>query len=827
MHFGHKGLKHLVQASLLVGALLATLPALAQTGQISGVAKDPHGALVAKATVQITNQETTHKTTVKTDASGSYTATNLAAGHYVVVVSAPGFATFTSAILTIADGQPSSYDVQLKVGPAHSFVNVEGLKEGSVELGYKPTTANTTGPWDTLPIQNTPYSINVMSADLIENLNITSVDDFYRVDPVIQQNLTSRYFVNSDGEELRGFQQNPATGGRFEDGMRSSWAPPAFEDVDRVEVITGLTGFLYGANHVGGMINYVTKKPTDAPLGNLTIGSQGDAVLWHADLGGPITKNDKFGYRLNMATQNAPAGIDGISRQLGTLNLDWHARKNLFADFGYSYQRTTVLGTAPTWWGLTNWNFVPNQSKYWGQPWATGTDTVFKYTPKVVWNISDKLTFRTGYQYVIDKQSYGYVYPMISVGSTGSFTETLYNCPPSNNFTNAGYSFIDYKFKTSFLEHKVTAGWSGDNMENKIPMGLGANWVTVTGTIANGPGSIPNPKLPLKNYLTSGSNYWAKYGVDKAYNWQIGDEITVGKKAEVLLGINRATVGEASYNWETGIAAINGIYDRSAWTPSASLVYKPIERLSTYFTYIQGLQEGLVVPQNTLCAPGNTTCTWYTDGGKVFDAQIDRQYEIGAKMTAGKVLLTAALYQIAKANTYQTSVITVANGVTTTTIDEEQNGQQRNRGIEFTATGKITRDLLIVGGLNIINPSVQKATPSASNPNPDGKLATNVAEHMYKVHAEYNIPKVKGFTLSAGTNYTGKRYENAINTLIMPDYNLVDLGARYKTDLKGRAVTFRVYATNVTNKAYWLNASETGMPTVVSASMEISLFRRE
>jgi iron complex outermembrane receptor protein len=84
---------------------------------------------------------------------------------------------------------------------------------------------------------------------------------------------------------------------------------------------------------------------------------------------------------------------------------------------------------------------------------------------------------------------------------------------------------------------------------------------------------------------------------------------------------------------------------------------------------------------------------------------------------------------------------------------------------------------------------------------------------------------LRGFTVSAGTNYTGNRYENAINTLSMPDYNLVDLGARYRADLKGRAVTFRFLATNATNKAYWLNAEETGMPTVISASMEISLAR--
>ena len=124
MHSSHKGLKHLIQASLLVGLLLATLPALAETGQISGVAKDPHGAVVIGAEVQVINQDTAATTKVTTDNTGTYSAHNLQPGRYQVTVNAKGFGLAKSADIILADGQALVHDVQLAVGASRSTVNV-------------------------------------------------------------------------------------------------------------------------------------------------------------------------------------------------------------------------------------------------------------------------------------------------------------------------------------------------------------------------------------------------------------------------------------------------------------------------------------------------------------------------------------------------------------------------------------------------------------------------------------------------------------------------------------------------------------------------------
>src|ERR1700691_1173927 len=81
--------------------LLLAIPALGQpsvqTGQITGVVKDPDQALVPGSPVTLTNQQTKVRSTAATDAQGAYTFPSLTPGAYVVEVDAAGFKPSVSA----------------------------------------------------------------------------------------------------------------------------------------------------------------------------------------------------------------------------------------------------------------------------------------------------------------------------------------------------------------------------------------------------------------------------------------------------------------------------------------------------------------------------------------------------------------------------------------------------------------------------------------------------------------------------------------------------------------------------------------------------------
>jgi Carboxypeptidase regulatory-like domain/TonB-dependent Receptor Plug Domain len=105
-------------------SILANGQELAAT--LTGRATDPSGAAIPGATVVVAqNGVNGVSRTVRTDAHGSYTVTNLAAGNYNVTVTAPGFETYTAKDVTLNVAQTRSVDTQLTVGGANQTVTVQ------------------------------------------------------------------------------------------------------------------------------------------------------------------------------------------------------------------------------------------------------------------------------------------------------------------------------------------------------------------------------------------------------------------------------------------------------------------------------------------------------------------------------------------------------------------------------------------------------------------------------------------------------------------------------------------------------------------------------
>lgn len=64
--------------------------------------------------------------------------------------------------------------------------------------------------------------------------------------------------------------------------------------------------------------------------------------------------------------------------------------------------------------------------------------------------------------------------------------------------------------------------------------------------------------------------------------------------------------------------------------------------------------------------------------------------------------------------------------------------------------------------------------------------------------------------LNAGVYYTGRRFTDVLNQGVLPAYATLSLGASYRLALpKGRAMTLRANADNVTDKRYWATGGST------------------
>ncbi|WP_257119137.1 TonB-dependent receptor domain-containing protein [Aliarcobacter vitoriensis] len=178
-----------------------------------------------------------------------------------------------------------------------------------------------------------------------------------------------------------------------------------------------------------------------------------------------------------------------------------------------------------------------------------------------------------------------------------------------------------------------------------------------------------------------------------------------------------------------------------------------------------------------------------------------------------RALLTASLFRIEKANSFEDKSTVASLGKPTLT----QDGEQIHQGLELGLTGKVTDNLTLMGGATFMDLSIEKATNQAL----EGKKPINAATKMAKLFAEYNIPMIQGLTLTGGIYYTGKRYGNSSNTDIMPSYTLYDAGLRYKTKLGNYPTSFNLTAQNLTDKVYWIHSNGLGDPRSVAFSMKM------
>ena len=107
--------------------LVSALGALAQTnsGQIRGSVTDPTGAVIPNASVSITTADGHTVATATSNSAGAYQAGHLAAGTYIVIGNAQGFATSASKAVTVGAGESKTFNVTLPVAEVKQQVQVD------------------------------------------------------------------------------------------------------------------------------------------------------------------------------------------------------------------------------------------------------------------------------------------------------------------------------------------------------------------------------------------------------------------------------------------------------------------------------------------------------------------------------------------------------------------------------------------------------------------------------------------------------------------------------------------------------------------------------
>jgi iron complex outermembrane receptor protein len=483
--------------------------------------------------------------------------------------------------------------------------------------------------------------------------------------------------------------------------------------------------------------------------------------------------------------------------------LDWKPVSNLRFRVNYDHDFRNLDGTSAFWSFSSSATgaavaFHPapvRSSQLWSQKFTNLDFNESRYGTSLAWDITKFLSIRGGFIY--DLPTVGaQIYSNNNVtNNSGTYSQQNEFMTPQNYLENGAYAFADFAFRTKAVRHKLTGGY----FENAQTQHLYASYASaaplVSGFTFVTPTYISFPTFPAIGGPIRDSS--------KLHNnsFVFTDEATMGKRWTAVGGVTYASFLADSYTLPTGV--LSSSYNKGKWTPTASLTYKPISKVTTYFTYIQGLEQGTIVPRT-----GSPT---YTNGGQILPALTDHEYEAGAKTTIGKALLTGAWYDINRALQYA-----VQNPGIPISDTYVQSGREVHKGAEITLSGNILPSLTVFGGLNFLSPKVQQ---DQANTKLNGKDPANVAEQMHKIYAEYRVSHMRNLIVTGGVYYTGGMWADTQNTDKLPSYTLEDLGLRYESKSKV-PVTLRANVTNLTNKNYWLDGFYNGAPRATSVTAQ-------
>ncbi|WP_240648278.1 TonB-dependent siderophore receptor [Pararobbsia silviterrae] len=616
---------------------------------------------------------------------------------------------------------------------------------------------------------DTPFSTNVKSSEDIQDLMASTANDVFKYDPavsIIGDHATAENSVFS----VRGMQIDMLNGLKIDGQSFTGWDMDLpLEPFEQVQLLKGLSGFMYGFGAPGGIVNYVLKRPTDDPYHSITVGYETAGVFSEkVDLGGRFGPDNQFGYRLNLVNEdgNTSEANGHIRRQVASLALDYRITPDLTWSADVLYQQSkqtgTIFGIWPAGGNVPDANLVTRdltQPQNWYETQTTSVGTGLQYRISDDWKASVNYRFSKLNRYNSDSLLY------VS-DSAGDYTNTLYSAE-TRYFYQDVTAMLEGKFSTGFVKHDLVVGaeYQSQTAEYDSEYGwdhgydLGSGNIYTPITLYN-PGVTLDPALYRESRTTQASLF-------------ASDTMQFTDRLSALIGLRYTQYREDVYNQDQTYASQ---YSQSPVTPTAALMFKTDAYSTLYASYVESLQQGGAAPIGDVNYP------------QVYGPLRSRQYEIGFKTDRKTWGANVALFRVDEGYDY-----------TNTAGYYVQDGTQRYTGVDASAWFQPARDWHVLVGVLALN---AKAV-DIDDPTVDGKRIFGAPRFQATGRVEYTPPVVPGLTVSAGIKYTGDIAVDAANEYIVPSYTTVDLGAKYETEVAGKSVVFRAGITNLFNKHYW------------------------
>lgn len=633
------------------------------------------------------------------------------------------------------------------------------------------------GAKDTLEV---PLAIQSYNAQTLSDTSPRSVRDVLALDPSV---LNSSYGGGFDNFRLRGFAMDNFNTIRRDGLALAPHFDVPMELIERVDVLKGPSGFLYGFNSPGGTINYIPKRPTLKQFTDLTV--QGTSLLGRyiaVDTSNALA-DGAIGYRLNAGYEkvgdfdhmgDVERKFLGLAtdfrlseRALLQLNADWTWRSAMSDPLLRADQSGRANRLDPSSYVLpprVDRRDALSPSWYRHETEAYNLEVKFDYT------LNDDWTSITQANYSQNERHGGYV-DLFDIQPNGDIGYAdLYQSRGEVFSTGALQSYLAGKLLTGTIHHDLFVGASYRQFRDKSPYW---DFVESTGAVSVGDisvGNIRNPVQPAHWHFGSEQDTDFASSINERSVFA-SDLISLNEQFQVLLG--------GRYIWYKArdLSATALPQDENVFVPTSALIYRPTDRVMTYISYSRGFEKGDYAPSTAVNKNQPTA------------AIESEQYEIGLKADLSESLnLGVALFDIKRDASYlNTQNVYVSNG------------RFHHRGVELNATAYVAQGFTLMGNAAYLQAELE----DVSDPTSEGKRTEGVPRWKGALGARYAFDGLPGLSADTTLSYVGSRAVDAQNSGFIPDYTLWDAGLSYATKIGDTPTTLRLQGKNLANKYYY------------------------
>lgn len=635
-------------------------------------------------------------------------------------------------------------------------------------------------------LRDVPQSISVVTSELIKDQSIRSLGDAVRYVPGVG---VSQGEGNRDALVFRG---NRSTGDFFIDGIRDD--AEFFRDlynIDRIEVLKGANGMIFGRGGSGGVINRVSKQANWNPVREFSFqGGSFNQKRMTADVGYAI--NDMAAVRLNALYENADSFRDGVSMErLGvspTITIKPTHRTKIVAGMERFHDERTADR------GIPSFNGRPvnvHESQFFGDPRRSNANIdVLSFNSLIEHKFESGVTLQNRTNYATYDKFYQNIFANSQVFSGLVSLGAYNNATTRENVFNQ--TNLLYSLNTGPIAHTLMAGVEVGRQEthNRRQSGLFGNGV---GRLSV-PVSNPITNAPI-TYLTGDQDAHNR-SVVNVTSLYIQDQIELLPQLQLIAGV-RYDLFEVDFQQKNADRTRLKTSD-DLISPRFGLIYKPFEPVSFYVSYSQAY-----VPRagDQLTSINITTA--------VLKPEKFTTLETGVKWDIRPDLaLTGAVYQLDRTN-----VITVDPNDSARSFLTKG---QRTEGIEISLNGQLTSNWSVMGGYAY---QVGEITSTQSAAALKGASVAELPRHTFSVWNRYDFTPRLGAAF--GVIYRGDMFAATDNTVKIPDFTRVDaaLFAKLTKNVRAQLNIENLFDTNYFASVHNNNNITPGSPIAVRANL--------